>query len=123
MQKYSKPEQASQERVLASTAMIKLAIHDRGCLSGSHQAFRVRFAPHALGRDGKGRHIVFAFEYGGLTLGKPHWMWFPVNRLRGLQRNADPWCTGSPERRPPLDLSEIEAAVDACSPAHRTDRP
>jgi hypothetical protein len=39
-----------------------------------------------------GTHRLFAFEYGGLTLGEPHWMWFPVNRLRGLQRNADRWC-------------------------------
>jgi hypothetical protein len=47
--------------------MIKRAICDRACLSGSHGTFRVRFAPHALGRDENARHIVFAFEHGGLT--------------------------------------------------------
>jgi hypothetical protein len=112
MQHASKPEQASRERALASTAIIKQAIHDRACLSGTHVEFRVRFAPHVLGRDKNGRHIVFGFEYGGLTLGKPHWMWFPVDRLRGLRRNADPWCTGSLNSRPQFDLTEIEAAVD-----------
>lgn len=114
MQHSSNPQRAA--RASLTAAMIKQAIYDRACLSGSHVTFRVRFAPHALGRDGKGRQIVFAFEYGGLTLGTPHWMWFPVDRLRGLQRNADPWCTGSPESRPQYDLSEIEAAVDGSLP-------
>jgi hypothetical protein len=50
--------------------MIKRAIQHRACLSGTHVEFRVRFAPHILGRDENGRHIVFAFEYGGLTLGR-----------------------------------------------------
>jgi hypothetical protein len=90
--------------------MIKRAICDRACLSGSHGTFRVRFAPHALGRDENARHIVFAFEHGGGP-GQAS-LWFPVDRLHGLQRNADPWCTGSPESRPQSDLSEIEAAVD-----------
>ena len=35
----------------ATVAIIKRAIQDRVCLSGSHVGFRVRFAPHALGRD------------------------------------------------------------------------
>lgn len=93
-------------------AMIKCAIRDRVCLSGTHVSFRVRFAPHALGRDGAGRQIVIAFEYGGLTLGRAHWMWFAVDRLRGLKRTCDPWRSGSVESRPQFDLMEIEAAVD-----------
>jgi hypothetical protein len=109
MQHYSKPEQASREQ--AAAAVIKQAIYDRACLSGSHVTFRVRFAPHALGRDETGRSIVFAFEYGGLTLGKPHWVWFPVDRLRDLRRTGDPWCSGSLESRPQVDLTDIEAAV------------
>jgi hypothetical protein len=72
----------------------------------------VRFAPHSLVRDENGQHIVFGFEYGGLTLGRAHWVCFAVHRLRGLKRSADPWCTGSPKSRPQFDLAEIETAVD-----------
>ena len=67
--------------------MIKRAIQHRACLSGTHTEFRVRFAPHVLGRDENGRHIVLAFEYGGQTL------------------------IGSLESRPQVDLKGIEAAV------------
>ena len=95
--------------------MIRRAIEERACLSGTHVAFRVRFAPHALGRDENGRQSVLAFEYGGLTLGRPHWVCFVVDRLRGLQRTGDPWRSGSPESRPQFDLTEIEAAVDTWS--------
>jgi hypothetical protein len=91
--------------------MIKLAIHNRACLSGTHVAFRVRFAPHALGRDENGRSVVYAFEYGGLTLGRPHWIWFVVDRLRDLRRTGDPWRSGSLESRPQFDLTDIEASV------------
>jgi hypothetical protein len=111
MQHAGKPEQASRERDLASTAIIKQAIHDRACLSGTHVEFRVRFAPHALGHDENGRHIVLAFEYGGLTLGRAHWVCFAAHRLRGLQRTGDPWRSGSLESRPQVDLRDIEAAV------------
>jgi glutamine amidotransferase-like uncharacterized protein len=48
----------------AAAAMVKRAIEDRACLSGTHVEFRVRFAPHALGRDKHGKHIPGAFEYG-----------------------------------------------------------
>jgi hypothetical protein len=111
MQKCSKPEQVSRERALASEAMIKRAIHERACLGGTHVEFRVRFAPHALGRDETGRSIVFAFEYGGLTLGRAQWVWFAVDRLRDLRRTGDPWCSGSLESRPQVDLTDIVAAV------------
>ena len=100
------------ERAAANAAMIKHAIQDRVCLSGTHVEFRVRFAPHALGRDENGKRSVFAFEYGGLTLGRPHWVCFALDRLRGLQRTRDPWRSGSLESRPQFDLTEIEAAVD-----------
>jgi hypothetical protein len=116
MQQYSKRGQAPPERALANVAMIKQAIHDRACLSGTHVEFRVRFAPHALGRDENGRHVVLAFEYGGLTLGRAHWVCFAVHRLRGLQRTGDPWRSASLESRPPFDVTEIEAAVDGTSP-------
>lgn len=97
----------------STAAVIERAIQDRACLSGTHLAFRVRFAPHALGRDENGRRSVFALEYGGLTLGRPHWVCFAVDRLRGLQRAGnDPWRTDSLESRPPFGLTEIEAAVD-----------
>lgn len=99
------------ERTAATLAMIACAIQNRVCLSGSHVAFRVRFAPHALGRDENGRHSVFAFEYDGLTLGRPHWVYFVVDRLRGLKRNADPWRPGSLESRPQLRLTEILATT------------
>jgi hypothetical protein len=92
--------------------MIKGAIQDRSCLSGTHVEFRVRFAPHALGRDENGQHCVFGFEYGGLTLGRAHWVCFAVHRLRRLKRTEDPWRSGSRESRPPFDLTEIEAAVN-----------
>jgi hypothetical protein len=95
--------------------MIKRAIRDRACLSGTHVEFRVRFAPHALGRDGEGRHIVLAFEYGGLTLGRCHWMSLAVDRLRDLQPTGDPWRSGARESRPRFDLTDIEAAVDDSS--------
>jgi hypothetical protein len=126
MQYASKPEQASRERALASAAIIKRAIDDRACLSGTHVEFRVRFAPHALGRDENGRPIVFAFEYGGLTLGQAHWVCFAVDRLRGLRRTEDPWRSGSLESRPQVDLRDIEAAVDERSstrPPRQSSRP
>jgi len=107
----SKTEQAG-ERTAATVAIIKRAIEARVCLSGKHVAFRVRFAPHALGRDKLGRPIVFAFEYGGMTLGQAHWMWLAVHRLRDLQPTVDPWRSGSLESRPQFEPSEIEAAVD-----------
>src|SRR3954447_17806818 len=113
MQDCSGPDRLSRER--ASIAIIKQAIHDRACLSGTHVQFRVRFAPHVLGRDENGRHMVFAFEYGGLTLGRAHWMCFAVHRLRGLQRTADLWQSGSLASRPQFDLTEIEAAVNDSS--------
>jgi len=96
----------------ATSAIIRQAIKDRACLSGIHMGFRVRFAPHALGRDEKGRHIVVAFEYGGLTFGRPDWIGFVADRLRSLQRTADPWRSGPLESRPQFDFTEIEAAVD-----------
>lgn len=102
----------SRERAAATAAIIKRAIHDRACLSGTHVEFRVRFAPHALGCDENGRRSVIAFEYGGMTLGRPHWVCFAVDRLRELQRNGDPWRTGSLESRPPFNLAELEAAID-----------
>jgi len=49
--------------------LIARVIQDRVCLSGTHFTFQARFAPHAIGRDESGSHSVFAFEYGGLTLG------------------------------------------------------
>jgi hypothetical protein len=100
------------ERAVATVAMIRRAIQDRACLSGFHVEFRVRFAPHALGRDENGRRSVFAFEYGGMTLGRPHWVCFVVDRLRGLERSADQWRSGSLKSGPQFDLVEIEAAVD-----------
>jgi hypothetical protein len=101
------------ERAIVTVAMIKRAIRDRMCLSGTHAEFRVRFAPHALGRDENGRYAVLAFEYGGLTLGRTHWAHFVVDRLRRLQLTGDPWRTGSLESRPKFELTEIEAAIDA----------
>ena len=96
----------------AAAAVIEGAIRDRACLSGKHVEFRVRFAPHVLGRDECGRHIVLAFEYGGLTLGRAHWVCFVVDRLRQLNRTEDPWRSGSLESRPQIDLADIAAAVD-----------
>lgn len=101
-----------EERVAAAATMIKRVIQDRACLSGTHATFRVRFAPHVLGLDRRGRHVVVAFEYGGVTTGHAHWMWFEVDHLRGLQRTGDSWRTGSLESRPQLDLTEIEIAAD-----------
>ena len=95
------------ERATATVAMIKRAIQDRVCLSGKHLTFRVRFAPHALGRDENGRRSVLAFEYGGLTLGRPHWVCFVVDRLRELQWTGDPWRSGPRESRPHFDLTEL----------------
>jgi len=104
----------SGERVAAAVAMIKRAIQGRVCLSGTHVEFRVRFAPHALGRDENGRRSVFALEYGGMTLGRPHWVCFAVDRLRSLRQTGDPWRTGSLTSRPQFYLTEIEVAVDDC---------
>lgn len=111
MQQQTKAE-ASRERNCVAIAMIKEAIHDRACLSGTNAQFRVRFAPHALGRDGNGRHVVVAFEYGGLTTGRPNWVWFAVDRLRDLQWTSDQWRTGSLKSRLPFELTEVEIAVD-----------
>ena len=105
-------KQMSEERAVASVDMIRQAIEEHACLSGTHVGFRVRFAPHALGRDENGKRSVLAFEYGGLTLGRPHWMYFVVDRLRGLQRTSDRWRTGPLETKPQLALSWIEAAAD-----------
>jgi hypothetical protein len=102
----------AEDRAAATVAIIKCAIQDRVCLSGSHVGFRVRFAPHALGRDENGRSSVFAFEYGGMTLGRPNWVIFVVDRLRGLRRAGDPWRTGPLESRPRFPLTQIEAAID-----------
>jgi hypothetical protein len=96
----------------AGKRVIEQAIRDRACLSGTHVAFRVRFAPHALGRDENGRLSVIAFEYGGMTLGRAHWVCFAVDRLRGLQRTGDPWRSSCLEGRPQFNLTEIEVAVD-----------
>ena len=101
------------ERIAANEATIIRAIQDRACLSATHVEFRVRFAPHALGRDETGKRSVFAYEYGGLTLHRPHWVYFVVDRLRALRRTGDPWRTGPLETRPQVDLTEIEAAIDA----------
>lgn len=98
-------------RVAESVAIIKRAIHERHCLSGTHAEFRVRFAPHALRRDENGRPIVFGFEYGGLTLGRAHWVCFAVHRLRGLEPNEDPWRSGSPESRPKFGPTGIETGI------------
>ena len=114
MQQHSSLERSA--RVSASVAMIKSAIHDRVCLSGTHVEFRVRFAPHALGRDENGRPIVFGFEYGGLTLRRAHWVCFAVHRLRNLKRTADPWRSGTPENRPQFALMDIEAGVGDSAP-------
>ena len=81
----------------------------------THVGFRVRFGPHVLGRDENGRHIVIAFEYGGLTLGQLHWVYFVVDRLRGLQQTGDPWRSGPLESRPQFNVTEIEAAIDDSS--------
>jgi hypothetical protein len=105
-------KQMDRERAATTVAMIKRAIEDRVCLSGTHVEFRVRFAPHAICRDQNDRHSVVAFEYGGMTLGRPHWVCFVVDRLRRLQRTGDPWRTGSLESRPRLELTEMEAAID-----------
>ncbi len=110
MQRSSKLEQPA--RVSESVAIIKRTIQERRCLSGTHVEFRVRFAPHVLGRDENGGPIVFGFEYGGLTIGRAHWVCFAVHRLRGLKLNADPWRSGSLESRPHFDPTEIEAGVD-----------
>ena len=101
------------ERTAATAATIISAIQDRACLSGTHFGFRVRFAPHAFGRDENGRRSVFAFEYGGLTLGRPRWICFAADRLRGLRRTGDSWPIISLESRPRVNLTEIEAAIDA----------
>jgi len=112
MQQKLKHEQATWQRASASVAIIKRAIQDRACLSGTHVAFRVRLALHAFGRDENGKHIVFAFEYGGLTLGRPHWVCFVVDRLRDLQRTGLPWRSGPLKSRPQFYLTAIGAAVD-----------
>jgi len=75
----------------------------------------VRFAPHVLGRDEHGQHVGFAFEYGGLTLGRAHRVCFAAHRLRCLKPTDDPWRSGSLESRPQVDLRDIEAAVGSCS--------
>jgi hypothetical protein len=104
--------QMPEERAAATAALVKRAIQDWACLSGTYVEFRVRFAPHALGRDDNGKRCVLAFEYGGLTLGRSHWVYFVVDRLRGLQLTRDPWRSGPLRSRLQLALSWIEAAVD-----------
>jgi hypothetical protein len=103
---------ARPEQVADNVAIIRRAIRDRMCLSGTYAAFRVRFAPHALARDENGRQIVVAFEYGGMTLGRAQWACFEVHRLRALQPNGDRWRSSLVESRPQFDLTEIEVAVD-----------
>lgn len=110
MQQSRNSERAA--RASLTAAMIRRAIQGRACLSGKHVEFRVSFAPHARGRDEKGRRIVVAFEYGGLTLGRAHWVCFALHRLRSLQRTGDPWRNGSLEGKPQFDLTEIEATVN-----------
>jgi hypothetical protein len=111
MQQQLKAEQAAQ-RASATTAIIKRAIQDRACLSGTYATYRMRFAPHTLGYDDEGEHVVVAFEFGGRVTGQAEWMCFSVDRLRGIQRTADPWRGGFWEGRPKLDLRDVEAAVD-----------
>lgn len=100
------------ERTAENMALISRAIQERACLSGIHLEFRVRFAPHALGTDENGKHSVFAYEYGGLTLHRPNWMYLTVDRLRTLQRTADPWRTGARASWPKVNLTDIEAAIE-----------
>lgn len=109
----------AEDRETENASIITHAIRDRVCLSGTHVAFRVRFAPHALGCDKDGRRSLLAFEYGGMTLRRPYWVCFEVHRLCGLQRNGDPWRSGSLQNRPQFDLMEIEAAVDDDWPTKR----
>jgi hypothetical protein len=104
--------QKASERTAANAAIIKQAILDRACLTGTHVSFRVRFAPNLLGRDKQGTQIVIAFEYGGMTMGRPNWVGFEVHRLHGLQRVSDRWRNGSRESARHFDLTEIEATVD-----------
>ena len=100
------------ERAASNVAVIKRAIQDRVCLSGTHVEFRVRFAPHALGRDANGRAAVFGLEYGGMTLGRAHWVCFGVHRLRRLRRIEDLWRTGSMESGCQFGLTEVDIVVD-----------
>src|SRR6476661_7128925 len=95
------------KRAAATVTLITRAIQDRVCLRGTHYQFRVRFAPHALGRDEKGRRSVIAFEYGGLTLGRPNWVCLVVARLHGLQQTGEPWPSDCLKSRPHCDLTEI----------------
>jgi hypothetical protein len=92
--------------------MIRGAIERRGCLSGRHATFRVQFAPHVLGRDERGRYVVVAFEYGGLTVGGMRWMHLMADRLRELQPKGDPWRTGPVESRPQFKLAQVVVAVN-----------
>jgi hypothetical protein len=94
-------------------ALIKRAIENRICPTGRHYEFRVRFAPHAVGRDQNHRYVVIAFEYGGLTLGKPKWVTLVPSRLRELRANGDPWRTGPLASRPSFRIFRVEVAVDA----------
>jgi len=55
---------------------VKHAIQKRACLSQGYAQFRVRFRPHALGRDDTGRALVVALEYGDMMWGRAHWVWF-----------------------------------------------
>jgi hypothetical protein len=100
------------DRAAANIAVIKQAIRDRACLSGTHSSFRVRFAPHALGYDERGTPTVVGFEYGGLTIGRANWMAFTVDRLHSLKRVRDPWRSGPPEGARRFKLTDIQAAVD-----------
>jgi hypothetical protein len=93
--------------------MIKKAIEDRACLTGTYFSFRVRFAPHALGRDERSAQTVIAFEYRGMTTGRSNWVALAVDRLRGLQRVSDPWRSGHLEKARQFHLTDIETAVDS----------
>jgi hypothetical protein len=95
-----------------TVSMIRGAIEPRGCLSGRHATFRVRFAPHVLGRDERGRYVVVASEYGGLTIGGTRWMHLMADRLRELQPNGDPRRTGRVESRRQFKLAQVVAAAD-----------
>jgi len=102
----------AEKRAAATVEMIKCAIQDGVCLSGTHLGFLVRFAPYALGRGEDGRQIVIASESSGLTVSEPNWVYFVVDYLRGLQRSEDPHGSGPLATKPPFNLTEVEAAID-----------
>jgi len=96
--------------------LIRQAITDRCCLTGSYDGRIRHFAPHAIGQGEDGQANVLAFQYAGQSMTDlppgGEWRCFRVDGLSGVRRNDDRWHSRrNYSRRPHSCVARIDIAV------------